>query len=504
MYLIKSTLQIQLPGPDFAIQLTADDYEDEVDYEIVPSIEHQGEWRLVMRLKMQSSGQQQYHLIRSTASSAKMFSYYSVETKSTDPPAIGIRNDYVAVQMKRVNNDSWQFELSTIVEDGSWKTLLLNPWLQNYQSHTEPGNPSGAYIMRAVSNVAQPTAAGGVDSIKIMEGRLVREILVRYQSNGYSQLFRLSNLGLSLTADSYQETGLEIVSILPEDIPVDTEHIIRFHAVDTEDSDSSGTLTFFTDANGLRLMERQCRPNESPAVNFYPSLNTLMKPVNSQRSLMVLTDRSLAAGSQSPKSVELMFARRTSRDDWRGVGEPLNDRRAVRVSTMVYHDGSEQLVENRLDWARQIRNPPVMKLFNGSRDSRDKFKDQQLTADDLPSINGWRLFSAQLLEVDENIRVLVRYQVVSASEPGRLDSSVIQKWLMDRFTRRKMTLLGVERVNLAGISPFSNYSPLINFQHSPSTTEDDYRTGGDIVKDNYAPLADTWQIHAFIINLSFV
>jgi hypothetical protein len=50
--------------------------------------------------------------------------------------------------------------------------------------------------------------------------------------------------------------------------------------------------------------------------------------------ITILPDRSVAAGTTTNSTVEFLLHRRTGRDDWRGVGEPLDDKDPV-VST--YH-----------------------------------------------------------------------------------------------------------------------------------------------------------------------
>lgn len=91
--------------------------------------------------------------------------------------------------------------------------------------------------------------------------------------------------------------------------------------------------TFYTDSNGLEELKRilDYRPtwqfiNDEPASgNYYPinSHISLIDETTKQR-LSVLVDRSQGGAVIREGNIEIMIQRRTTMDDARGVGEPLD------------------------------------------------------------------------------------------------------------------------------------------------------------------------------------
>jgi hypothetical protein len=202
---------------------------------------------------------------------------------------------------------------------------------------------------------------------------------------------------------------------------------------------------------------------------------------------MILTDRSMAAGAQSAHSVELMIGRRTSTDDWRGVGEPLNDVRAIRVPLTIYHGDMAELEMQRVDLSRNIRHPIDTVLYESTR-FIDENHDMQL-----PLFNGWRMFSAQLIDYDGgSIKLLLRYQA-SPSASTKLTAFHVRRWLDNRHSSRgggsdAINVIGINRINLAGTTVL---------------TEDDDGTlkfQNDFSIDDSA--AVSWELRAFLIHIS--
>ena len=89
---------------------------------------------------------------------------------------------------------------------------------------------------------------------------------------------------------------------------------------------------FYTDTNGREFIKRKRSQRntwkleefEPIAGNYYP-VNTAIYIEDDKASLAVVTDRSQGGSSLQDGAVELMVHRRTTHDDSRGVGEPLNE-----------------------------------------------------------------------------------------------------------------------------------------------------------------------------------
>lgn len=89
---------------------------------------------------------------------------------------------------------------------------------------------------------------------------------------------------------------------------------------------------FYTDSNGREFIKRKRSERNTwkleefqpIAGNYYP-VNTAIYIEDDKASLAVLNDRSQGGSSLQDGAVELMVHRRTTHDDNRGVGEPMNE-----------------------------------------------------------------------------------------------------------------------------------------------------------------------------------
>ncbi|KAL4419672.1 hypothetical protein ABPG75_006770 [Micractinium tetrahymenae] len=103
--------------------------------------------------------------------------------------------------------------------------------------------------------------------------------------------------------------------------------VVLLYTSDLESGDE-----FWTDANGREMVERvrDFRPTwklnqtEAAAGNYYP-LTAAMYIQDGSRQLAVLTDRAQGGASLRNGQMEVMLHRRTLKDDWRGVEEPINE-----------------------------------------------------------------------------------------------------------------------------------------------------------------------------------
>jgi hypothetical protein len=113
--------------------------------------------------------------------------------------------------------------------------------------------------------------------------------------------------------DSNEETGKEVV-------------------VNWEVQDFVNNGIFYTDSNGLEMQYRELnyRPDfdlvtdEHVSANYYP-INSAIAIRDGDIQFTVMNDRSQGGSVLTDGSVELMQNRRLLYDDWRGVGEALNE-----------------------------------------------------------------------------------------------------------------------------------------------------------------------------------
>ena len=194
-------------------------------------------------------------------------------------------------------------------------------WYESSIGNTGKGHShqtSGAYIFRP--NSSTPLLASSRAEVVVHRGRVVSEVRQTF-TNWISQVVRIYE-GLDFVEFEYTVGPIPIQDKLGKEI------ITKF----STSLDTKGI--WFTDANGRSMIKRvrNFRPTwglkqtEPTAGNYYP-VNSRIALVDETKGvqLVVLNDRSQGGSSLSDGDIELMVHRRTLRDDWRGVGEPLNE-----------------------------------------------------------------------------------------------------------------------------------------------------------------------------------
>jgi len=136
--------------------------------------------------------------------------------------------------------------------------------------------------------------------------------------------------------------------------------------------------TFYTDSNGREVLKRvkDYRPTwnyqvyEPVAGNYYP-VNGVAYIKDSNRQLSILNDRSQGAASLDNGLLEFMVHRRTLRDDYRGVDEPMNETQSItpypnpeRVGPGMGISGSEYLLLTTPTAAAAAFRPLMDRVFS--------------------------------------------------------------------------------------------------------------------------------------------
>lgn len=107
------------------------------------------------------------------------------------------------------------------------------------------------------------------------------------------------------------------------------EVIIQFYSPDINNN-----KTFYTDSNGLEMQKRildyrqtwNFSSNLNVTQNYYPVNSAIaIRDETNMNQLTLITTRSQGGSALSTGTVELMHHRRLFYDDWRGMGEPLNE-----------------------------------------------------------------------------------------------------------------------------------------------------------------------------------
>ncbi|KAL4437798.1 hypothetical protein ABPG77_005710 [Micractinium sp. CCAP 211/92] len=203
-------------------------------------------------------------------------------------------------------------------------------------SEENRGQASGAYIFRP-NGLYNITGTG-------KSGPAWRSLWQRIRPTGSRPVARLSIVHGDTVSEARQEFGewatlvtrlyrgqshVELewtVGPIPFEDGLGRE-VVLLYTSDVESGDE-----FWTDANGREMIKRvrDFRPTwklnqtEPTAGNYYP-LTAAMYIQDGSRQLAVLTDRAQGGASLRSGQMEVMVHRRTLKDDWRGVAEPMNE-----------------------------------------------------------------------------------------------------------------------------------------------------------------------------------
>ncbi|XP_071952735.1 lysosomal alpha-mannosidase-like [Antedon mediterranea] len=191
-------------------------------------------------------------------------------------------------------------------------------WYDPNTGDSVSSQPSGAYIFRPIKSTPEPLFNGKSVSLSVIEGNLIQEVHQQFQP-WLSQVVRIRE------GQDFAEFEWTVGPI-PINDNNGKEIISRF------DSDIESENMFYTDANGRQMIKRELnhrdtwdyKITEPVAGNYYP-VNSRICIKDPKAQLTVLTDRSQGGSSLKNGSIELMIHRRLLVDDYRGVGEPLNE-----------------------------------------------------------------------------------------------------------------------------------------------------------------------------------
>ncbi|XP_033115581.1 lysosomal alpha-mannosidase-like [Anneissia japonica] len=208
--------------------------------------------------------------------------------------------------------------MANVAQNMSLKVNQSFYWYNASTGNDVSGQVSGAYIFRPNKTTPIPLFNGKSVSLTVIKGEIVQEVHQQFQP-WLSQVVRLRE------GQDYAEFEWTVGPI-PINDGFGKEIISRF------DSEIESSNVFYTDANGRQMIKRKLNHRdtwtynntEPVAGNYYP-VNSRIYIKDTRSQLTVLTDRSQGGSSLTNGSLELMVHRRLLYDDYRGVGEPLNE-----------------------------------------------------------------------------------------------------------------------------------------------------------------------------------
>ncbi|XP_013877498.1 lysosomal alpha-mannosidase [Austrofundulus limnaeus] len=373
------------------------------------------------------------------------YSTYFVSAIQDAPPLFpprsgaptGIQNKYL-----KVTFDPDTGLLSSLSNLETKQTIKLTQnfyWYNASVGNSESSQTSGAYIFRP--NSSTPIVISKVAKVQSLQTSVVQEVR-QWFSPWVSQVVRLY-------ADS---KALELewtVGPLPVLDKRGKEVITRL------DTDIKTSEIFYTDSNGREMLQRrkdfrptwQLKQTEPIAGNYYP-INSRAFLKDDMNQLTVVTDRSQGGSSLQNGSLEIMLHRRLLYDDYRGVGEPLNEASeifpeglVVRGRLLLSLDHPASAADTHRPLAQQVVFQPLLTFTDGdlSPNARLEFSGLQAA---LPPAVHLLTFS----QWDEE-SVLLRLEHQFQSWESKVNSHPVTINLQKLFST--LDVLGVSELNLS-------------------------------------------------------
>eukprot|EP01100_Stratorugosa_tubuloviscum_P014870 TRINITY_DN81_c0_g2_i1.p1 TRINITY_DN81_c0_g2~~TRINITY_DN81_c0_g2_i1.p1 ORF type:complete len:1006 (+),score=459.80 TRINITY_DN81_c0_g2_i1:78-3095(+) len=319
-----------------------------------------GAFNVVFQMYLPPMGYNTYFVMKSTSIEHSAFNSEDM-INSFDASDIVITNDFYSLTFSEKTN------LLTQVTDLSnklnTKTIKIEQdflWYNGSTGNDDSYQTSGAYIFRP--NGTNPFTIGK-PSLTWFKGPCVQEVRQVWPGNWVSQITRLW-------------TGVQriefsaAVGTIPINDGLGKEIITRFTTNLTTND------LFYTDSEAEEMQERRrdYRPtwnltvNEPVAGNYYPiNAAAFIRDQQFDSQLTIVTDRSCGGGSIKSGQLEVMLHRRLLVDDFRGVGEPLNETEQIRTTQFV-HINNQSNSSNLLRTSMLLNNNAPILTF-GSVDS---------------------------------------------------------------------------------------------------------------------------------------
>jgi len=356
--------------------------------------------------------------------------------------------------------------LRSIQDVSSGLSLSISQNWFYYRSATssDNNNPSGAYVFRPLGNTTTtyPVAAMA-PTVQVIAGPIVNEIRQSF-SNWITQ-------SITLIGNQPQVEIRYNVGSIPIDDSYGKELITRF----TTDIQSSNT--WYTDSNGREFIKRikdyrqtwSYNPDQPVAGNYYP-VNAGIYLNDGTRQLTILNDRTQGGASLTSGQLEIMVHRRTLEDDWRGVGEPMNETQGItpypyanRVGPGLGISGTHTLLLTSPGAASSVYRPFMDRIyaepyvaftpvansasFITNHNTQVSFSQTSLPSNvQLLTFQPWNSAGSYLVRLSHQFAI---NEDANLSKPTTVDLAAIFKWNVASATEMSLTA----NQNKAGMKP---------------------------------------------------
>jgi hypothetical protein len=332
-------------------------------------------------------------------------------------------------------------KLSGIEVDVEQNLLQYSSWAQKDTQN------SGAYIFRSAALNDKTPVSTTVSSSVNAQNTHVTEVQQEFSSY-VKQTVRLYN-----SDDQSPQSAAHYIEIQFDigEVPMDKEIVTLFKTNIATESQ------IYTDNNGYMTQQRT-RVKGEDSGNYYPiQMSSFIKDSKSQ--LTLLCDQARGVASLQDGEIEYMLHRRTSFDDGRGLGLPLNDTTTVSVTIRIILDTPERSTALRHPQSYLLNFP--LDVFSVDV-TQNNWK--QLTIDNVASYS--KLFATRYTAVNHDLPQhvhLLTLQPHSRNEPNtalfrlyhmyeeneqgpKTEIIHVDKW----FSSNAVTISGYKETKLSG------------------------------------------------------
>ncbi|KAG5881082.1 hypothetical protein JTB14_034142 [Gonioctena quinquepunctata] len=370
---------------------------------------------------------------------------------------------------------------------------------------------SGAYLF--LPNDTIPAALRDITVLRTFSGNLVEEVHQKWNDSAveiYQSIRWYKD-------EDYVELDWIVGNIIVHSDITGIEVVSKFTVTDDFDNKN----TFYTDSNGREMMKRikNHRPDyaydpvkEPVASNYYPVTSRItIKDEDRNIEVAVLTDRSQGGSSLNINELELMVHRRIHSDDYKGVGEDLDEKEFGDYG--VYVRGSHYLVigkatgsntngkstsaQERILAQKKLLQPwiglaPISKPFEEIHKT-SKLMYSGLVAPFPENIN------ILTLEPWANDTYLLRMEhIMEKGEDSHLSDDVTINHIKDIF--KGIEIRGMEGTTLAGNMLLDDFKRMKKYQWHITNSSLDVKIQSEEKTGDYVTLK-AMEIKTFIVEL---
>ena len=155
---------------------------------------------------------------------------------------------------------------------------------------------------------------------------------------------------------------------------VGKEVILKFTFPDESDSDDASIL--LTDANSYKFTPRDrtdVRPAEPIASRYFPiTSQAIVDFTANNKCFEIITDRAVGVASLVGNEFEIMLHRRTTQDDWKGMGEAMDDTDVIKGQLRIRY-GTCKSEEELKRAEKKLTYRPIVRMLENDNNRKNSF-----------------------------------------------------------------------------------------------------------------------------------